>query len=66
MLTLDCRENMIAFLYSFDLFKGPLIIPVRCNDIKHISSKSIDIIVNIDLESMQIIVFSDTSSVAAV
>lgn len=30
-LTSDCREGMIAFLYPFDLFEGPLIVPISCN-----------------------------------
>lgn len=30
-LTSDCREGIIAFLYPFDLFEVPLIIPISCN-----------------------------------
>ena len=30
-LTSNCREGMIAFLYPFDLFEGPLIIPISCD-----------------------------------
>ena len=60
-LTRDYTENMIAFLYSFDLFNGFPIIPVRCNGIKHIYNQNIDVIININPESIWISVFWDTS-----
>ena len=59
-LTNDCREGMIAFLYPFDLFEGPLIMPISCNSFWHGGSKSLETIVNVDPESMRITVFSDT------
>ena len=59
-LTSDSREGIIAFLYLFDLFEGPLIIPISCNGFQHGGGKSLGTIVNINPESMRITVFSDT------
>ena len=65
-LTSDCREGMIAFFYQFDLFEGPLIIPISCNGFQHGGGKSLGIIVNVNPESMRIAIFSNTSSGAAI
>lgn len=58
-LTSDYREDIIAFLYSFDLFEYPLIIPISCNGLQHGGSKSLGTIVYVNPESMQITIFSD-------
>lgn len=65
-LTSDCKEGMIAFFYPFDLFKGPLIIPISCHGFQHCGGKILKTIVNANPESMRIIVFWDTSSGAAI
>ena len=65
-LTSDSREGMIAFLYPFDLFEGPLIIPISCDGFQHGGGKSLGTIVNVDPESMRITIFSDTSPGAVV
>lgn len=39
-LTSNSGKSMIVFLYSFNLFKGPVIIPVGYNGFQHSGSKS--------------------------
>lgn len=57
---------MIAFFYLFNLFKSLLIIPISCNSFKYDGDKNLEIIVNIDPESMQVTVFFDISPDIAV
>ena len=65
-LTNDYKEGIIAFLYTFDLFKGLLIIPISCNGFQHGNGKSLRTIVNVNPKSKRIAVFSNTSLSAAI
>ena len=66
ILTSKCRESMIAFLYLFYLFECLLVISISCNSFQHGSGKNLEIIVNVNPESMRITIFSDTSPGAVV
>lgn len=62
----DCKEGIIVFFYSFNLFEGPFIILISYNGFKYNSGKSLRTIVNVNLKSMQITVFLDTFPSTAV
>lgn len=62
-LTSDCKEDMIAFLYLFDLFECPLIIPISSDGFHHGSGTSpTGAKVMINPESIRIAVVSNNSS----
>lgn len=65
-LTSNGKKSIIAFFYSFDLFKSLLIISISYNGFQHGGSKNLETIVNINPKSMQIIIFSDMSPDATV
>ena len=65
-LTSDCKENMIAFFYPFDLFKSLLIIQISCNSFQDDGGKGFVTIVNVNPESMQITIFSNIFSGAII
>ena len=65
-LTNDCKKGIIAFLDLFDLFEDPLIIPISCDNFQHGGGKSLKTIINVDPESLQIAVFSNTSAGGAI
>ncbi len=52
---------MIAFFNPFDLFECPLIIPISCDGFQHGGGKSLGTIINVNPESMRIIVVFDNS-----
>lgn len=61
VLTIHYKESKIAFFDLFNLFNCLLIILINCNSFEHDDVKSLGIIINIDLKSMQIIIFLNTS-----
>lgn len=66
MLTNDYKKGIIALFYLVDLFKDLLVIPISYNGFEHSDGKSLQTIVNINLESMRIIIFLDTSPGAVI
>lgn len=62
ILTSNCKEDIIAFLYPFDLLKGPFIIPLSCDDFQHSGVAGfIEIEIKVNQKSMQIVVISENS-----
>ena len=60
-LTSDYKKGIIAFFHPFDLFKGPLVILVGCNNVQHGSVEDfIEVEVKLNPKSMRIAVISES------
>lgn len=60
------KKGIIAFLYLLNLFKYPLIISINFDGFKQDSNKNLTTIVNVNPEFIQIKVFLDTFTGAAI
>lgn len=62
ILTDYCKENIIAFLYLFDMFEGPFIIPLGCNGFQYSGVTGfIEVKIKVNPKAMRIVVISENS-----